>query len=492
MRWPLFACTVLFLMALRLSAQPATTRAAPVAERIERIAAALPWMEPGDALYDRGPTLFPPDAKKVTQTLAELHGNWRPEDIRPLLANANPKVRTLAIVLLFRLQHLDVLPDIARLVGDPAQTFPCPAPLAAPPQAVKVWPMGPNTVGQYAKLVIDAYVDASYELDELRRSDRLAYNKPEQLAEQMAHFASRRDVRLSTAGLRVAMDIATGRMTPLQPERTARVAEVLSRLADVPEPRRFFTALAIDFERLHGPDYPEDYLLNEARRLPRDVRLAAVRRQPAADDPDLEPGFGRHYLLDHAIDLFRASDADSLLQIEQDIQQHEPPETPDARYVLAAAQLRPTDADRLLIDALPRFNTEFDADQRKRLATALALTGSEQGATAALDWFFSPSPLAGPSGEGREEFLHVLHNRDPARYRHIVARIIRDGRLRSLGPASTFILLTSVEGYSGRQIAGEDDVRLFESCRESQHDRAGKLLREWRQVLQDTVKEWDR
>lgn len=85
-----------------------------------------------------------------------------------------------------------------------------------------------------------------------------------------------------------------------------------------------------------------------------------------------------------------------------------------------------------------------------------------------------------------------MHDRDPARYRHIVARIIRDARLPSLGPASTFILITSVEGYSARQIASEDDVRLFESCRESQRDRAGKLLREWQQVLQDTVKEWDR
>jgi hypothetical protein len=311
----------------------------------------------------------------------------------------------------------------------------------------------------------------------------------------MARFASRRDARLSTAGLRVAMDIATGQVTPMQPDRTARVAEVLGRLEQVPEPRRFFTALAIDFERLRGAEFPEDYLLSEARRLPRDVRMAAVRRQSSANDPDLEPGFGSRYLLDHGIDLFRATDADALLQIEQQVRQHEPPSAHDAGYVLAAAQLRPADADRLLIDALPRFNGDWDAAERARLAEALALTGTDRSENAALDWFFGPSPLAGivgNGGRGRELFLQALHDRAPARFRHIVARIIRDARLPSLGPASTLILVTSVEGYSGRQIASEDDVRLFKSCRESQPDRAGKLLGNWQQVLRETTDQWDR
>jgi hypothetical protein len=421
--------------------------------------------------------------------LAELHGDWRAEDLRPLLGDANPKVRTLAIVLLFRLERLDVLPDIARLVADQAQTFPQPLQTAIPRRP---WPMDRNTVGEYAKSVIKAYADASYELDEMRKADRLADDDPEQLAAQMARFASRRDARLSTAGLRVAMEIATGGITPLQRDRMARVAEVLSRLEGVPEPRRFFTALAIDFERLRGTEFPEDYLLSEARRLSRDVRLAAVRRQSAENDPDLAPGFGSRYLLDHGIELFRASDADMLVQIEQQVHQHEPPSAHDAGYLLAAAQLHPADADRILIDGLRRFDTQYEADQRTRLATALEMTGSDMSAAAALDWFFSASPLAGPSGHGRENFLHALHDRAPARFRHLVARIIRDARLPSLGPASTLILVTSVEGYSGRQIASEDDVRLFKSCRESQPDRAGKLLGNWQQVLRETIDQWDR
>lgn len=476
-------------MAVQVSGQPATTGPEPTRGQIERIAAALPWAEPFDALYDRETdTRWRPHAAEVARGLAELHGDRRAEDLRPLLKDADPKVRTLAIVLLFRLERLDVLPDIARLVGDEAQTFPKPADLAAPQQP---WPMEPHSVGEYAKFVIEAYADASYELDQLREADRLAYDKPDELAKQMAHFASRRDVRLSTAGLRVAMDIATGRVTPLQPERVSRVADVLQRAGDVPAPRRFFTYLAIDFQRLRGPDYPDDFLLNEARRLPRETRMRTVLRH-SVDDPDLAPGFGRHYLLDHGVDLFRASDVDTLLHIEEPLHRHDPPETHDAGYVLTAAQLRPTDADRLLIDALRRFDSKFEAEQRTRLATALALTGADRGENAAIDWFFSPSPLTGVLGMGRENFLQALHDHDPGRYRHVAARIIRDNRLPSLGPASTLILVTSVEGYTGRQIASEDDVRLFKSCRESQPDRAGPLLGKWLQWLRETVDEWDR
>jgi hypothetical protein len=458
-----------------------------VAERVERIAANLPWAAPFDALYDREPDRWPPRAAEVTRALAALRSDWRAEDLRPLLADANPKVRTLAIVLLFRLERLDVLPDIARLVGDEAQTF---------PEAVLVdggqpdpWPMDPHTVGDYARFVIDAYADASYELDELRKADRLAYDKPEELARQMAHFASRRDVSLSTAGLRVAMNIATGQITPLQPDRMERVDDLLGRAGDVPEPRRFFALLAIDNERLHGPESPDDYLLSEARRLPREVRMRTVRCD-SGDDPDLEPGFGRHYLLDHGVDLFRASDVDTLLHIEERLHRHDPPWTHDAGYVLTAAQLRPADADRLLTDALRGFDSEAESEQRTRLATALALTGTDRGENAAIDWFFSPSPLTGVMGIGREKFLQTLHDRDAARYRRIVARIIRDNRLPSLGPASTVILVTSVEGYTGHQIASEDEVRTFRSYSEGQREQAGKLLGDWQRMLRETVDEW--
>jgi hypothetical protein len=445
----------------------------------------LPWVAPLDALYDREPYRWPPGAADVTRVLADLRGPWQAEDIRPLLSSANPKVRSLAIVLLFRLERLDVLPDIARLAGDEAETFSESVMLAGGRPAQ--WPMEHRAVGDYAKLVIEEYMHASHELMELWRASRLPYDNPKQLVAQMTRFAERRDARFSTAGLVVAMNIATGEITPLQPQRAARVAEVLGRLQNVPEPRRFFAAVAIDFDRFHSPDYPGDYLLSEACRLPRDVRLAAVRLQSGQVDPDLEPGWANRYLLDHAVDLFRTSDADLLLQIGRQVR----PQTHDAGYVVAAAQLHPADADRLLIDGLQQYNSEFEAEGRTRLATALASTGSEKGLAAALDWFFSPSPLA-PLGRGREGFLHALHDRNPSRFRLIVARIIRDTRLASLGPASTFILVTSVEGYSGGQIASEDDVRLLKGCRETDRDRAGHLLEDWQRVMRQTVDEWDR
>jgi hypothetical protein len=416
--------------------------------------------------------------------MSSLRGDWTPGDVRPLLRHANPRVRTLGIVLLFSLERLDVLPDIARLVGDEAQTFPEPENLAAPQQP---WPMTPMTVGDYAKAAINRYVEASYELHQLQESEKLALGKPAELAEQMARFATRRDVKSSTAGLRVAMSRATGgEIQPLPPERLPRVSEVLSHLQDIPEPRRFFVALALNYDRYQlGDDYEagEHYLFEEAQRLPREARLASVKGGRPVDDPDLEPGFGYEYLLDHAVDVFRASDADLLLTVKPQPPPGEVPKGPDPRYVVAAAALRPRDADAILEAGLGRFNQKYQADERASLAAALALTGSERELARAIEWFFVEQ-----DGISRERFLDRVHARNPLRFRLLVSRVVRDDRVMTLGPQSTLTLLKSVEGYLGRRLATDEDLFTW-----PWRAAAGTApLARWQRLLHDTVNEWDR
>lgn len=492
MRVMVFACAVI-LMTSSLLAQPAaTTRPAALKERVEKVAAVLPWLVPADAMMER--EAWGPNHREVYELVTSLNGDRTPDDVRPLLRDGDSKVRTLGIVLLFATERLDVLPDIARLVADHATTFPRPETVANQP-AAKDWPMAQMTVGDYAKAAIEFYVKASYELHELGESGKIAWENPPELAKQMERFAARRDVKLSTAGLRVAMSRATGEgIEPLPPMRLPPVREVVAQLQLISEPRRFFMALALDYDQsLLGANLEswEHYLLDDARRLPREVRLAAVKGERALDDPDLEPGFGHGYLLEHAVDLFQASDADLLLSIEPKVPAGEVPKGPDPRYVTAAAALRPKDADAILETGLGRFDQPYQSDARATLATALALTGSERGLTKAIDWFFNEHVGGGASGLCRETFLESIHSRNPARYRLLVSRLVQDDRLSWLGARSTLILMRSVEGYLGHPLASEDEVR---ACPVAEIVSANdfKPLARWKKALRDTADEWDR
>jgi hypothetical protein len=426
-------------------------------------------------------------------------GDNQLEELRNLLAHTDPKGRTLAIVLLFDLERVDILADVAALVGDVAETFAEPSPFASALDFNRPTsrPMRRATVGQYARAVIDRYVAASYELSRQREAGLLSDADPASLAARLRGFAAARDPKFCTAALRVAMERATGAISPLQPDRVPRVQAVLDSLERVPMPRRFFVALALEFERYHGERYAPGYLLDMARRVPRESRLAALRGHSAVDDPDLEPGFGCDYFLDHAADLFRASDFELLVElgtgkVRRGLNTMHPDGLSDAKYLVAAAMLRTDQADAILIPAIARFNGEHDGEQRQQLATALAQYGSDQGVRAAIDWFFREPPQPGAFGFGREAFLERLRARAPVRHRAVVARIVCDERLPTLGPASTRLLLTSAEGYLGRSLAEEEHVRSSYGIDEFQRDRKFEHLADWQRLLRQTVDEWDR
>lgn len=490
----IFTACAMILIASSLSAQPAPTRRpTDLRERVQKVAGALPWLSPYDAMVGR--EAWGPNRGEVDRLVSSLNGDWTPDELRPLLRDTDPKVRTLAIVLLFAQERLDVLPEIARLIGDHAKTFPRPEMVANQPSA-KNWPMAQTTVSDYAKTAIQFYVKASYELSELEESGKLAWENPTELAKQMERFAAQRNVKLSTAGLRVAMSRATGGgIEPLPPMRLPDVRDVVSHLQEISEPRRFIVALAVDYDQsLLGENLEgwERFLLDEARRLPREARLAAVKGERALDDPDLEPGYGYGYLLEHAADLFRASDANLLLSTKPKTPPGQVPKASDPRYIVAAAALRPQDADGILEGGLARFDQPYQSDARAVLATELALTGSERGLTQAIGWFFNEHTGAGgASGLCRERFLENIHSRSPSRYRLLVSRAVRDDRLSWLGARSTLLLMRSVEGYLGRPLASEDEIR---ACPIAEFVSANdfKPLARWKRALRDTADEWDR
>jgi hypothetical protein len=498
MRLPV-ACLPLLILAL---ARGAIAAESELLARVERAAATLPWLSSGDALFDRDP-LSGTERERVIEVLRQLRGasDTNPatlqratspvEELRALLGHRDPKVRTLGILLLYDLNRSDVLPDIARLVNDDAETFPEPVRVSRPLMSGRqeAWPMRPVKVSQWARGAIDRWVSASWELSDARSRGQLNYDQPEVVIGRLRAFNRSRDPQTSTAALRVALMRATGGISPPRPERVARVEQVMSKLLQVPMPRRLFVAIALDFERYRGERYSTTFLLDMARQVPREVRLATIRRQRAIDDDDLKPGFGYWYFLDHAVDLFQASDVELILSSQPT---RSASDSTDARYAVAAAMLEPQRADETLIAAMERFGGRFELDQRTRVATALADLGTEEkGLPAAIDWFFRESPQSDSFGFGRDKFLAELHARDRIRYREVLALIVRDERLGTLGPESTRVLLLTVEGYLGRRLADDDEIRASRGIDEAQSNQRFEHLAKWHRLLKETVDQWD-
>lgn len=507
-RGSLMRASIIFALVLLTHAVAiCQTAPATITQRVEQAAARLPWLSVSDVLSDRDPFLGPGYAE-IAEITRQLFDSVRPPttardwqraqqeseaaiaEVRKLIGHADPKVRSLAILLLFAQNRLDVLPDIAQLVADGAEAFPEPARVSVPADfGPDPWPMERKTVADYAQGAIDRYIDASHELAELRRNGNLELDDPKDLSERLRAFAGARDPRDSTAALRVAMERATGRISPFQFDRGQRVLAVLMRLEHVPKPRRFYVALALELDRFRGEVYPPTYMLELARHVPREMRLATIRGQRGNDDPDLPPDFGWMYFLEHAADLFHDEDFDLLLQLARD--KVHPGSYGDPRYFIAAAMLRPDQADAILVPAFTESTEEHLSDQRVRVAVALAELGGEEGIAEAVDWFFREPPQPGAFGFGREAFLNQLLVRSPIRHRRIVAKIVRDQRLTTLGPASTRLLLLSVEGYVGRQLADDEEVRSSLGIDEFQRDRKFEHLGKWQRLLRETVNEWD-
>ncbi|HEX8911734.1 MAG TPA: hypothetical protein VF796_05200 [Humisphaera sp.] len=416
--------------------------------------------------------------------------------LEKLLGDPDPKVRALAAVLAMDLPDLALLPSVAAIADDRARAFDEPELIigeAFIPGRRPVPPtMTPRTVGDVARAVVRFYAERSHEL----REHANRHGAPAgPLARAVRAAVARRRGSLSTMEVRVRMDRATGGMSPLRPDRVARVEAALADLQQLPAPRQLFAALAIGFEQYQPKWYTGPHLANLAGQVPRHVRLAVLGGASPADDPDLPPGFGRDYLLQHATTLFSSPDADLFLKLERDerartVGPRRPQGWSTAAYAIAAARLRPAHAGRILTDALARFDDEFDGDHRWKLMAALVELTGQAGMPAAVDWFYGDQPERGSFPGRRVQFLAEVQFRRPDVFPELARHVVADPRLDRLGPQSTRALIVFAQARLGRSLATE--VELWDAYRidEAQRDRKLAALGRWQAALRETVKEW--
>jgi len=413
--------------------------AAPSEIRARLAAAAekLSVFETSDWLYNRWPS-YPgvqPDYRAVLEPLRDA--NWPAADLLPLLQDANPKIRTLAIALLYAREDPQLLPRILPLARDTAPTFPrrrLEAFTIARPPAVHT---DPQTVGDFVRQILAFYLEpAGYSFGR-----NPGWEQYWQTHQGRAYCLS---------WLRVSRNRITGGTSPLQPGAVAPLRQFYERLASLPAPDGDLYLLWFEANPNERTVVTDAELLAAARRLGHDRVMQIVNGVPPSDDPDL---LAEHcqswvyrgvvdFLLLHARELFRPEDdavlAGLLARERTRSRGGSSSAVVTPFYAIARAQLAPAQSSTILRAAFSEFpdnSTDFD---QAHLAGALwQLRGAAEMPFLA-DWFLRKDGQTN-GDQAQSVFLSYLHPSDCA---------FAEGLLRS--PAAAALKGKTVAGLCER------------------------------------------
>jgi len=348
-------------------------------ETIERIAGELLFLRPSHVISGQGiwhPEFGPPEEiDAYNQLVADLSSMHVDTDVLiSLLAHESPKVRTIAVLMLSK-KGPSVLPHIVELLTDMAPTFPLPArgssTSGSPP--AKALTAGGLTVGHIAMLALDRYLGPAGYPSMTRGYYRATFSSYWTTHKDLPYCASWFAVRL-TGGHNSGM--------PPSPKYVDDVRRTRRDIDAIPTNDRIWILLW-----LHGGPgghllVSEAELVELCKELGPDTLLQMLRHDIPSDDPDLQPGYANYpyynnmitFVLKHAEELLRPSDAEALLACEQ---WHRDVATPRTALVtpwwaIAAATLQPSDAAGILRDAMERFQRPKD---QATLAQALRNIG---------------------------------------------------------------------------------------------------------------------
>jgi hypothetical protein len=339
-----------------------------------------------------------------------------------LLKNRDPKIRSLAIYALDRKDNPHLLAEIAPLQSDRAPSYRCPIPVdqPLPPDKPETWPSQPQTVGDLAGEVIHRYLEVS------------GYSNFSD------YWAQYRD-RDYSAGwfilkLRRAWD-------PFDPAHSG-LDTIRREITLLPSPDRQWAVLCLG--TISSPNrviypYSEAEVLRASTELGHDALIHLLDGQIQSTDPALAaPAESTHhdpyrewlqamqtFVLLHARDLLRSSDADLLLQ--RAAPEREVKNSWESTYrvwwPIAAAGLKPERATAILDEAEKRWPESADIPLARWRIQGLA------SLPRVLRWFYQSRWR--PYGDGPQETLALAIQRArPNRSYEPLVRLILTSKRR--------------------------------------------------------------
>jgi len=447
--------------------------------------------------------------QKLVEELSSVRASR--DQLVGLLSHSDPKVRTLAIVLLFTKEDPGVLPHIAAKVDDGAPTFPEVLPDARPlPFVAEHKPiLESRTVGEIAERAVRLYLEPAGFFRGLRGI--AGYPGFDQ------YWAARKHRTYCAGWFYVQLGRASGQTSPTLADRVPKIRAVRKRIDRLPEPDRTWTLLWLNGEPGSEALVSEAELLRACRKVGPELLLRMLQRRIATGDPDLQPRDNNNYtyarmtrwVLERAGQLLRKSDAEALLECERR-ERHSGFSDPNvtALWAIGAAQLRPDLAPKILPEALPRFEKEWQGDDRASLASAIWQHGGPKQADFLRDWFYTESPRRGHFPHSRALFLRLVTRQAGPALRLLIAGIVSDSRLESLDWQTLESLATTVNAVAKKAVVPPAELERASHPLGMAHfhwerERAAeqypketaellKVLEGWRERLRASVAEWSK
>ncbi len=400
------------------------------AERLRLLAASTTHLATEDIVLNRwSEGRWPAETRREQeQLLAALRSMGKDRDaLRAALGDASPRVRTLALAALFVREDPQDLPLIAALQKDPQPTFT--ALRENRRSDIGPFPLGefesPQSVGDVAVRMIRSYVGAATETSSFE-----------------AYWAARGARQWCPSWILVRLQRATRLTTPMLPRYEADIARVRREIDALPPMERAWTLLYIWSHALNYPRYfPDSELIAALKHVGPDALMKLLRREPFSDNPDLRPELGDTLraamtrtmitvVLDHASDLLRASDADSVLA-----ESRRERDSPEIVWFSATAQLRGlTDRGTAVswlkerIGAIPSGRIGARSDQAFLATTLWRMRGAAER-DYLTNWLYTALPEARLHlVHGPLDFLRAIQKYRDGELPAILATIVRDPR----------------------------------------------------------------
>lgn len=260
-------------------ALPKVVNQAPVSSdetrtAFHRLKTAIDRLEVSDVCYDRiQQSVYGRQREEVFEDILSLRHSI--ESLRILLSDPDPKVRTLAMVALYNKEDPQVLPDIAKLSHDDAQTYFREAPTANGPR-----PLEPQSVSEFATGIVEMYMEPAgfyYGVDGYH--SHAGFTEYWKTHKGLSHCASWFTVKLQRA--------STG-CSPIDPARKENIIQVRRQLDAIEGSDRDWILLWLQQE--NGFDWlaSEQDVLVVMNRLGPEKLMKMLQNELSFSDPDLK------------------------------------------------------------------------------------------------------------------------------------------------------------------------------------------------------------
>jgi len=423
----------------------------------ESMAKMMPYLALECVLFDREEHIFEvADLNKKKEHFEVLRQTtdqkYSIEALLRLLKHGDPKVRTLAAVALFDREDPSVLPALVELCDDDALTF------DGHPELNAIWlhntGIGPpelkQNVSQIVRKMVSFYMERAGFYYGIKDSSRPGFAE---------YWGARKDRSYCAGWFAIQLVRACRGTSQRYPDSTARIQKLRQRIDQLPADDRTWVLLWLNGEMGSKALVTEPELLDACKHLGPDKLILMLRNKISTDDPDLQPRPSSNwfyermslFVLQNSVQLLRSEDSENLLVCEKLRGVYKTP-----WWAIAAASLNQKCATQVLHDAMSRFQSKYDSDERAEVCAATWNLVGDTEVGYILDWFYNEKLELG-SIRCRSRFIRTIGSQKNGG--QMIYRLIQDPRFAEINWEALVEMARVVNKWTDKPILTEDEIR---------------------------------